>query len=226
MQATSSIDVNYQEMEDDVLNLAGQRHCRIAAPVRVSFDTDTPRRCGIKQRGVRSKRITADQNGLKQDLQPREEHWRPCHLIVSSPAPSRTLTTAKAVNRTLNCQYRQTQLLRELDWGEWTGKRLKEIKGEHPGRLKTRMEQEGWRFPPGGEDRRAAWLRSRDALVAAFKRWPGETILTVTHEGVIKCLLYGLTDRKYLPQRRGPAMMAPRHLRWLAAGRRVRQLKR
>ena len=46
--------------------------------------------------------------------------------------------------------------------------------------------------------------------------WPGETILTVIHEGVIKCLLYGLAERKFLPQE--PAMIQPHHLHWLVAG--------
>ncbi len=40
--------------------------------------------------------------------------------------------------------------------------------------------------------------------------------MTVIHEGVIKCLLYGLAERKYLPQE--PAMIEPRHLHWLVAG--------
>ncbi len=125
----------------------------------------------------------------------------------------RTVATAELINRCMNLPLQKTSLLRELDWGAWTGKRIQEIKIETPEELRN-MERAGWQFcPPGGESRREVWLRSRKALAEASKKWPGETILTVVHEGVIKCLLYGLSERKFLPQE--PAMIEPRHLHWL-----------
>jgi broad specificity phosphatase PhoE len=128
----------------------------------------------------------------------------------------RTVATAELINRTLRLPMKKTAQLRELDWGAWTGRRIRDIEKEIPEELRS-MEQAGWQFrPPGGESRRAVWLRSRGALEDASKRWPGETILTVTHKGVIKCLLYGLAERKYLPQE--PAMIKPRHLHWIADG--------
>jgi broad specificity phosphatase PhoE len=128
----------------------------------------------------------------------------------------RAVATAELINRSLNLPMEKTSRLRELDWGAWTGRRIRDIENEIPRELR-RLERAGWQFcPPGGESRRAAWLRSRKALEEASKRWPGETILTVIHEGVIKCLLYGLAERKYLPQE--PAMIEPRHLHWLVAG--------
>jgi broad specificity phosphatase PhoE len=134
--------------------------------------------------------------------------------ILSSDL-GRTVATSEWINRTLKLPLRKTSRLRELDWGVWTGRRLQDIKTEMPGELK-RQEGSGWEFcAPGGESRRAALLRSMNALEEASRRWPGETILTVTHEGVIKCLLYGLAERKFLPQE--PAMIEPRHLHWLVA---------
>ncbi|MFO7497275.1 MAG: histidine phosphatase family protein, partial [Desulfobacterales bacterium] len=48
-------------------------------------------------------------------------------------------------------------------------------------------EGRGWGFrPPGGESRHEVWRRGRAALMAGARRWPGETLLGVTHEGVIK----------------------------------------
>jgi len=48
----------------------------------------------------------------------------------------------------------------------------------------------GWNFRlPGGEDRKSVLARSQRALQEAFDRWPGENILVVTHEGVIKSLV-------------------------------------
>jgi probable phosphoglycerate mutase len=58
----------------------------------------------------------------------------------------------------------------------------------------------GWDFrPPGGEDRKSVLARSQRALQEAFDRWPGEIVLVVTHEGVIKSLVYHLCGRNFLP---------------------------
>lgn len=136
----------------------------------------------------------------------------------------RTVATAELINQFLNLPIQKTALLRELNWGTWTGRRIQEIKVETPEVLR-RLERAGWQFcPPGGESRQAAWMRSRKALEEAFKTWPGETILTVTHEGVIKCLLYGLAKRNFLPQE--PAMIVPHHLHWLVAGERGLKIER
>jgi len=130
----------------------------------------------------------------------------------------RAIATANLINRSLKLPMKETSQLRELDWGLWTGRRIRDIQNEIPHELRC-LEQAGWQFcPPGGESRRTAWLRSRKALEEASKKWPGETILTVTHNGVIKCLLYGLADRKYLPQE--PTMIEPCHLHWLVNGER------
>lgn len=128
----------------------------------------------------------------------------------------RTVATAELINRVLKVPMEKMTQLRELDWGVWTGRRIRDIRNQIPVELEG-MEQAGWQFcPPGGESRRTAWLRCRNALEEASRRWPGETILTVTHQGVIKCLLYGLAHRKFLPQE--PGMIKPRHLHWLVAG--------
>lgn len=135
--------------------------------------------------------------------------------ILSSDL-GRTVATSEWINRTLTLPIEKTSRLRELDWGTWTGRRIQDIKTEMPEELR-RQERAGWEFcAPGGESRREAWLRSSDALEEASRKWPGETILTVTHEGVVKCLLYGLAKRKFIPQE--PAMIEPHHLHWLVAG--------
>ena len=139
----------------------------------------------------------------------------PFDRILSSDL-GRTVATAELINQVLKLPKKKTSRLREQDWGDWTGRRIRDIENEIPEELRI-MEQAGWQFcPPGGENRRDVWLRSRDALEDASRRWPGETILTVTHEGVIKCLLYGLAERKFLPQE--PAMIKPYHLHWLVVG--------
>jgi probable phosphoglycerate mutase len=41
--------------------------------------------------------------------------------------------------------------------------------------------------------------RSRKALKEAAEKWLGDQILVITHEGVIKCLIYGLMGRQFMP---------------------------
>ena len=55
------------------------------------------------------------------------------------------------------------------------------------------QENRGWGFcPPGGEERLDVLSRSRAALMAAEETWSGERLLVVSHEGVLKCLIYHL----------------------------------
>ena len=118
-------------------------------------------------------------------------------ILVSSLG--RAKETARLVNLTLNLPMTEDPRLVEQDWGEWTGRTLKSIKQEDSVRL-AEQEAAGWGFrPPGGEDRRQVLRRSTQALLDARGQWLGERILVVTHEGVIKSLLYGLTGRKFLP---------------------------
>jgi probable phosphoglycerate mutase len=50
-------------------------------------------------------------------------------------------------------------------------------------------------------------------LQEAFDNWPGENILVVTHEGVIKSLVYHLSGRQFLPTE--PPLLKSYQLHWL-----------
>ena len=77
---------------------------------------------------------------------------------------------------------------------------------------------QGWQFrPPGGEDRDSVWERGQHVLKAAAGRWPGTTILVITHEGLIKCLVYRLMQRRFLPTE--PRILKSAHLHWLVCER-------
>jgi probable phosphoglycerate mutase len=125
----------------------------------------------------------------------------------------RAVDTATIVNHHLKIPFATDPRLREQDWGEWTAKRAAEIENEELDRL-DEAKRFGWQFcPPGGEDRTSVWQRSHNALVDAANKWPGETILVVTHEGVIKSLVYRLAEYKFSPDE--PALIESRHLHWL-----------
>ncbi len=77
----------------------------------------------------------------------------------------------------------------------------------------------GWSFCPPGWVKigRAFWQEASGRLQEAAGRWPGENILVVTHEGVIKSLVYHLCGRKFLPSE--PPLLKSYRLHWLVYDR-------
>jgi probable phosphoglycerate mutase len=132
-------------------------------------------------------------------------------IIVSDSG--RAFETATRINSLLQIPLTSEKRLREQNWGRWTGKTFKEIKSGDP-QLLAKQTRSGWKFcPPDGEDRVSVSERSQIALCEAAARWPAETILIVTHEGVIKSLLYHFSGRKFLPEE--PPLIKSMHLHWL-----------
>ena len=125
----------------------------------------------------------------------------------------RAVETADRINIYLQAPVESDPRLREQDWGRWTGRIITQIETELSNLLQEK-EMRGWKFcPPDGEDRLSVWHRSHSALTEAAVRWRGGTILIVTHEGVIKSLIYHLSGRHFLPDE--PALLKPYHMHWL-----------
>jgi len=135
-----------------------------------------------------------------------QEVWD--RILVSDTG--RALKTAALINTRLKAPVVQDSRLREQNWGEWTGKRRRVIRKKFPGYL-AEQEKKGWEFcPPGGENRNTVFERSQRALAEAAEKWPGAKILVITHEGVIKCLIYRCFERKFLPNE--TPLLRPLHL--------------
>jgi probable phosphoglycerate mutase len=125
----------------------------------------------------------------------------------------RALATVEAMKGALDRPQGTDPRLRELDWGQWTGcfhRRLKKEAAE----AYRRQQARGWQFrPPGGESHLEVLERALSALRDAAERHPGETVLVVTHEGVIKCLVYHLAIRDGCGC--APKSLAPWHMHHL-----------
>ncbi|MGD9209859.1 MAG: histidine phosphatase family protein [Desulfobacteraceae bacterium] len=133
--------------------------------------------------------------------------------ILSSDL-GRALQTAKIINTYLNLPLVKDARLREQDWGRWAGKTLAAIKKEEK-ELLTRQIAAGWEFlPPEGETRRMVFERSCKALTRWAVTSEHVRTLVISHEGTIKCILYGLLNRKFLPSE--SPLMIPNHLHWVA----------
>ena len=77
------------------------------------------------------------------------------------------------------------------------------------------QERRGWHFRPlQGESRLEVLERSRQALMDIAHLLKGQRILVVTHGGVLKCLLYNLHGRKFLPEE--SPLLEPYRLLWLS----------
>ena len=111
---------------------------------------------------------------------------------VLSSDTGRALATARCINQTLNLPLNHDAGLREQDWGAWTGSSMADIRNRHRERFRQE-EARGWSFcPPGGESHLDVLSRARHALLKAGRKWPRQRLLVVTHEGVMKGLVYHL----------------------------------
>lgn len=135
--------------------------------------------------------------------------------ILASDAV-RALATVEIINAILKIPLVTDLRLKEQNWGLWEGKTVRQLEADARQVLEEQVDA-GWDFcPPGGESRRRVLKRSQQAILEAAGRYPGQTILVVSHEGVIKSLIYHLCGRKFLPGE--PAILKSYQLHWLVCG--------
>ena len=140
----------------------------------------------------------------------------PWDRILASDT-GRALATAERINAFLNIPLETDPRLREQDWGDWVSKTIPQIQTEASQVLEEQINA-GWNFcPPGGESRDSVLKRSQEALMEAADRYPGDNLLVVTHEGVVKGLIYHLCGRKFLPTE--PRLLQSYRLHWLVFDR-------
>ena len=111
----------------------------------------------------------------------------------------RVRATVDILNRKLCLPVSFDPRLREQHWGDWEGLTIPFIQHNFKEELARRVAM-GWDFAaPGGETRRAVKDRVLTTLLESAQKWPGQKILIVCHQGVVKSVLYSLNDRDFLP---------------------------
>jgi probable phosphoglycerate mutase len=126
--------------------------------------------------------------------------------IVASPL-ARAAETAAILSRGLGLTWSQMPGLAEADFGAWEGRTFEEIARGDPEGFKRQTSTE-WDFaPPGGESRKQVLNRARRTLEELKDLFPGRMILLVTHQTVIKTLMYKAMENGFpgrgLPRVRG-----------------------
>jgi len=123
----------------------------------------------------------------------------------------RATHTASLINHSLVLPCSLEPRLREQDWGSWSGSKLSDLLNTNELKVQEKL---GWDFRPfDGENRLEVLQRSRQALVDIAQQMRGNRILVITHGGVIRCLLYRLYGRRFLPDE--PALIKAYRLHWL-----------
>ncbi|WP_028580399.1 histidine phosphatase family protein [Desulfogranum japonicum] len=135
-------------------------------------------------------------------------------IIITSPL-ERARETGRILQQTLEIPFFTIQGLQEQNWGMWTGQTLRQLKHTQLIELNQAVSR-GWQFqPPEGESRQEVLKRARKALLQAAALHQGKHMLVVSHQGVLKCILYHLLGRQFLPTE--PAIIRPYSLHILKA---------
>lgn len=118
----------------------------------------------------------------------------PLTAIVSSDL-ARARATADAVARRTGLPVTLDADLREVSLGAWEGRTLADLEAREADALR-RWRADGATFaPPGGETFTVLRERLLRALARTVERYPGETVLWVTHGaaiGVLLCHVVGI----------------------------------
>ena len=106
--------------------------------------------------------------------------------VYASPM-ERTQETARPIAKTLNLRVRTLKGLNECDFGDWTGRRLRDLS-----KLKSwstvQKKPSSFRFP-NGESFSEMQNRMLITVDKMRERHPGETIVCVSHADPIKAIL-------------------------------------
>ncbi len=103
--------------------------------------------------------------------------------VYASPL-ERTRETAAPIAKARKLRVRREKGLLECDFGEWTGRELKEL-GKKPEWKTVQQYPSGFRFP-GGESFTEMQLRITRSLEGISAHHRGETVVAVSHADPIK----------------------------------------
>ena len=113
--------------------------------------------------------------------------------VFSSP-----LTRAMETARVIRPDFTILDGLRELDYGQWEGLTIPEIRRDYPELYAARARDLSLQ-PPGAESREAGLARFSAAMEEAARRSPGD-LAVVAHGGIIALFMESLTGCWYKPR--------------------------
>src|SRR5439155_919366 len=113
--------------------------------------------------------------------------WRPA-AVFTSPL-SRSRATAEAIAAPFGLSPRLLDGLIDIDYGQWQGLTLDEVRAHWPELLETWHRAPDWAAIPGGETLQDVLVRALSALRDVVDRHPRETVVLVAHDSVNRVIL-------------------------------------
>lgn len=115
----------------------------------------------------------------------------------SEPAPAALLSSdlsrcselAAELGRGWDLEVETRPELREQDMGSWQGRTWEEVQAQHGRAVHDYWDDYVDARPPGGESLRDVYRRAGATWDELAARWRGQSVVVVTHIGVIRCLL-------------------------------------
>jgi broad specificity phosphatase PhoE len=152
--------------------------------------------------------IGLNETGLREAwmLARRAEEERP-DLVLCSPL-TRALETARLSAEACDMEPRTDERLRELDFGEWEGKSLAEIREEDSESVSLFEEDPARHGFPGGEPLHKGAERVLEILAELHRSHTGQTVLVVAHNTLLRlglCQMLGIPVKDY--RRRLPRLV-------------------
>ena len=136
--------------------------------------------------------IPLNANGIKQ-AQITGKRLQKMHFdCIYSSDLQRAAVTASYAAGTREIHY--TPLLREWFFGEWQNKQFPEIEKLFPEELKLYRAKAPSFCPNGGESTALFRKRAADVMQMIAEKNPGQTVLCVSHGGLIRAVLQNISD--------------------------------
>ena len=105
-------------------------------------------------------------------------------ILIASPL-QRTRQTADAISRATGLEIIFDEAWYELSFGTWDGMAFEEVKEKFPEDYQNWLNSASY-APSGGESYEQASTRVDEALEKLVAQYPGQRVLVVTHNGIIK----------------------------------------
>jgi probable phosphoglycerate mutase len=105
-------------------------------------------------------------------------------VIIASPL-ARTTQTAQAIAGSTGLEITFDEIWYELSFGGWDGLSFEEVKANFPDEYQSWLNSTSY-APAGGESYDQAAVRVEEALEKVAAMYPGQRVVVVTHNGVIK----------------------------------------
>lgn len=116
--------------------------------------------------------------------------------IFSSPF-ARTQETAEIINQFCKLDIEYDDRLREVFLGDMDQKIRKEIQSQYDEAHDKYLTDRDFRFSGGGESANDILVRMKDFITDISKKYPGKTVIVVSHADQIALILEHLSGKKY-----------------------------